>query len=71
MTTPDTNVVDVETTLLKWVGEGRVRLSKISEPLRQRVIDMAMRDVALVDTDGDWVTLTLASREFISKGKPA
>lgn len=44
--------------------QGRAcRLSRISEPTRQRLIDLAMNfDLPLVDVDGDFVRITPAGR---------
>lgn len=38
---------------------GTLDLRKISEPLRQRLIDLAMREPPLVYVDADQVSLTL------------
>lgn len=37
-----------------------VLLTEISEPMRQKVIDLAMMEPALVDTEGPRVVLTIA-----------
>lgn len=45
------------------IATGKVRLSAISEPTRQRCIDLAMADEPLVDAQGDYLTLTRAGLE--------
>lgn len=52
---------------------GQVDLRKISEPLRQRLIDLAMMKPALVDVDADRVFLTEAGKRHAAEqteGKP-
>lgn len=44
---------------------GSVDLRVISEPMRQRLIDLAMEDPPLVDVDADQVRLTDAGLSII------
>lgn len=44
---------------------GHVDLRKISEPMRQRLIDLGMREPPLVDVDADRVTLTEAGKSAV------
>jgi hypothetical protein len=48
---------------------GGCRLSRITEPTRQRLIDLAMHEPPLIDTEGDYVTLTDAGRDYRPTGK--
>ena len=50
---------------LTLVGERNVRLERCSETLRQRLIDLAMKEPPLVDTDGPRVFLTEAGRRAL------
>lgn len=45
---------------------GSVDLRKISEPMRQRLIDLAMEEPPLVDVDADQVSLTDAGRTAVN-----
>lgn len=44
---------------------GACRLSRISESMRQRFIDLAMMEPPLVDADGDFVSLLPAGRAML------
>ncbi len=51
-------------------ASGRVQsadLREISEPMRQRIIDLAMMDPPLVDVDGPRVILTLRGVEMLAE----
>ena len=48
---------------------GAVDLRKISEPMRQRLIDLAMEEPPLVDVDADRVFLTDAGKNALSSGQ--
>lgn len=50
---------------------GTVDLRKISEPMRQRLIDLGMEDPPLVDVDADRVFLTDAGRAAVTANKEA
>lgn len=45
---------------------GMVDLRKIGEPMRQRLIDLAMEEPPLVDVDADRVFLTEAGKAITS-----
>lgn len=47
---------------LSHVGANVADLRKISEGLRQRLIDLAMMEPPLVDVDADRVSITTAGR---------
>lgn len=54
--------------VLRHVADvGTVDLRKISEPFRQRLIDLAMMEPPLVDVDADRVTLTDAGRAELNR----
>lgn len=54
--------------LLRHLAEvGAMDLRKISEPTRQRLIDLAMEDPPLVDVDADRVFLTAAGRQSLAQ----
>lgn len=55
-----------EQEVLRMIAAGKVRLSTISEPTRQKLIDLAMQDVPLVDIEGDYLTLTRAGLERLT-----
>ena len=42
-------------------------LRKVSEPMRQRLIDLAMQEPPLVDVDADRVSITDAGRAFMAR----
>lgn len=49
--------------ILEHVAEvGTLDLRKISEPMRQRLIDLGMEEPPLVEVDADRVRLTAAGR---------
>jgi len=52
--------------LLQYVANADVDLRKISEPTRQRLIDMAMTEPPLVDVDADRVFLTDDGRSALA-----
>lgn len=53
--------------ILEHLAEvGCVDLRTISEPLRQRLIDLAMEEPPLVDVDADRVFLTKAGRAEVT-----
>lgn len=53
--------------IARHLAEGRtLDLRKVSEPMRQRLIDMGMMEPPLVDVDGDHVRLTDAGRAWLS-----
>lgn len=47
---------------------GTLDLREISEPMRQRLIDLAMDEPALVDVDADQVFLTDAGKNALING---
>lgn len=47
---------------LQFVERGTVDLRRISEPTRQKVIDLGMMEPPLVDVDADRVFITRAGR---------
>jgi hypothetical protein len=50
--------------ILRHLAEnGTIDLRKISEPMRQRLIDLAMMEPPLVDVDADRVSLTQAGQD--------
>lgn len=52
--------------ILEHLAEvGSVDLRKISEPMRQRLIDLGMEEPPLVDVDADRVHLTDAGRKYV------
>jgi hypothetical protein len=72
-------VTDIQAIALRHVAEGNLDLRKISEPMRQRIIDLGMMDPPLVEVDADRVLLTrdgwrhhqclqAAQQSFIGKG---
>lgn len=48
----------IQLAALEFVAERRVDLREISEPMRQRIIDLAMVEPPLVEVDADQVALT-------------
>lgn len=50
---------------------GSVDLRKISEPMRQRLIDLGMMEPPLVDVIGDRVSLTAAGRNAVMTEQPS
>jgi hypothetical protein len=58
---------------IHWIVLSRINTAEfldlrfVSEPLRQRLIDLAMMDPPLVDVDADQVFLTRAGRELLHK----
>ena len=55
--------------VLEHIAEvGKLDLRRISEPMRQRLIDLAMEEPPLVDVDADRVFLTEAGRAIITPG---
>lgn len=56
--------------VLEHLAEVKVLdLRKISEPMRQRLIDLAMEDPQLVDVDADRVYLTDAGHAALNNGQ--
>ncbi len=51
--------------LLELAGKD-MDLRKVSEPMRQRLIDLAMQEPPLVDVDADRVFITDAGRKLAS-----
>lgn len=49
---------------------GGCRLSRIAEPTRQRLIDLAMMEPPLIDTDGDFVRLLPTGRAIVAENWP-
>lgn len=53
--------------LLHLAKVGSVDLRKISEPMRQRLIDLGMREPPLVDVDADRVSLTMEGFQALER----
>lgn len=52
--------------ILRYLAQvGYVDLRKISEPTRQRLIDLGMMEPPLVDVDADRVSLTEAGKSAV------
>lgn len=55
-------------TLLRHLARvGNLDLRRVSEPTRQRLIELAMEEPPLVDVDADRVFLTAAGRSLIGR----
>lgn len=55
-------------TILRHLAEnGPLDLRKISEPMRQRLIDLGMMEPPLVDVDADRVFITAAGSAYIDE----
>lgn len=55
--------------ILRQLAEKDMDLRKVSEPMRQRLIDLAMMEPALVDVDADRVFITKAGRAAAALGR--
>lgn len=53
-------LTEAQVIVLAHIGEAPRRISRMSEPFRQRAIDLGMMEPPLVDVDGDWVSATVA-----------
>ena len=55
-------------TVLRAAAEHPIVLNEISEPMREKLIDLAMMEPPLVDTDGPRVFATPAGRALLEDG---
>ena len=56
-------------TALRLATEYPVDLRELSEPMRQKFIDLGMHEPPLVEADGDFVSATDAGRSAIVEDK--
>jgi hypothetical protein len=56
--------------ILSELSQRSLDLRRVSEPMRQRLIDLAMCEPPLVDVDADRVFLTEAGRRACSVSSP-
>ena len=70
-------VSDIQHIVLRHIGEqclkgaGAVDIRTISEPYRQRAIDLGMMEPPLVDIEGDFLFVTYAGWEHLTTGIPS
>lgn len=57
---------DAHLIVLAHINQHPRQISRMSEPYRQRTIDLAMMEPALVDADGDWAIATIAGNMMIA-----
>lgn len=53
-------LTEAQVIVLAHIGEAPRQISRMSEPFRQRAIDLGMMEPPLVDVDGDWAFVTVA-----------
>lgn len=60
-------LTEAQVIVLAHIGEAPRQISRMSEPFRQRAIDLGMMEPPLVDVDGDWVSATAAGSTEIAR----
>lgn len=53
-------LTEAQVIVLARINDAPRRISRMSEPYRQRAIDLGMMEPPLVEVDGDWVSVTVA-----------
>ena len=53
-------LTEAQLIVLAQINNAPRRISQMSEPFRQRAIDLGMMEPPLVDVDGDWAFVTVA-----------